>query len=75
MKGVKLKGEIVLVISGFKVKKAEEFDESAIKKELNAFAKKGLTKKEAFKAVMAKYDISRKEIYDISIKLNNFKIN
>ena len=75
LKGVKIKGEIVLVISGFKVKKAEEFDESIIKKELNAFAKKGLTKKEAFKAVMAKYDISRKEIYDISIKLNSFKIN
>lgn len=75
LKGLKLKGEIVLVVSGFKVKKAEEFDENIIKKELNAYFKKGLTKKEAFKAVMAEYDISRKEIYDISIKLNNFKIN
>ncbi|MCX6346953.1 MAG: 16S rRNA (cytidine(1402)-2'-O)-methyltransferase [Actinobacteria bacterium] len=75
LKGLKLKGEIVLVISGFKIKKAEEFDENIIKKELNYFFKKGLTKKEAFKAVMAKYDISRKEIYDISIQLNNFKIN
>ncbi|MHB1376975.1 MAG: 16S rRNA (cytidine(1402)-2'-O)-methyltransferase [Candidatus Humimicrobiaceae bacterium] len=74
-KGLKLKGEIVLVVSGFKVKKAEEFDEGIIKKELNAYFKKGLTKKEAFKAVMAEYNISRKEIYDISIKLNNFKIN
>jgi len=75
LKGHKIKGEIVLVVSGFKVKKADEFDENTIKKELNACFKKGLTKKEAFKVVMAKYDISRREIYDISIKLNNFKIN
>jgi len=75
LKGHKIKGEIVLVVSGFKVIKADEFDEITIKKELNACFKKGLTKKEAFKVVMAKYDINRREIYDISIKLNNFKIN
>lgn len=75
LRGQKIKGEIVLVVSGFKVKKTDEFDEITIKKELNACFKKGLTKKEAFKVVMAKYDINRREIYDISIKLNNFKIN
>ena len=75
LKNQKIKGEIVLVVSGFKIIKAQEFDEIIIKKELNAYFKKGLTKKEAFSAVMAKYSISRKEIYDISIKLNNFKIN
>jgi len=75
LNGLKIKGEIVLVVSGFKIKKADEFDVNIIKKELNACFKKGLTKKEAFKIIMAKYDISRREIYDISIKLNNFKIN
>jgi len=74
-KGLKIKGEIVLVVSGFKVKKAEEFEEDTIKKELYACFKKGLTKKDAFKVIMSRYDISRREIYDISIKLNNFKIN
>ena len=75
LRGLKIKGEIVLVVSGFKIKKEEEFDDNIIKKELNAYFKKGLTKKEAFKAVMSEYKISRKEIYDISTKLNNFKIN
>jgi len=74
-KGLKVKGEIVLVVSGFKVKKSDEFEEGTIKNELSACFKKGLTKKEAFKYIMSKYDISRREIYDISIKLKNFKIN
>ncbi|MHB1376093.1 MAG: 16S rRNA (cytidine(1402)-2'-O)-methyltransferase, partial [Candidatus Humimicrobiaceae bacterium] len=34
LKAAKIKGEIVLVVSGFKVKKADEFDEDIIKKEL-----------------------------------------
>lgn len=71
-KGAKLKGEIVLVVSGFEVKKAEEFNEDTIKNELSALIKRGLTKKEAFKAIMARYEISRRDLYNISIKLNRF---
>jgi len=71
-KNLQLKGEIVLVISGCEVKKSGEFTENTIKNELAALLKKGLSKKEAFKNIMAKYEISRRDLYNISIKLNRF---
>ncbi len=71
-KGSRLKGEIVLVVSGMEAKKAEDFTEDMIRKELSALLKKGIIKKEAFKNIMARYDISRRDLYNISIKLNRF---
>jgi 16S rRNA (cytidine1402-2'-O)-methyltransferase len=70
-KNLKIKGEIVLVVSGFKAVKSAAFDEATIKKGLASLLKKGVDRKEAFRELMAKYEISRKEIYDIYIKLNN----
>ncbi|MCE5328980.1 16S rRNA (cytidine(1402)-2'-O)-methyltransferase [bacterium] len=71
-KGLRLKGEIVLVVSGMEVKKEEKFTEDIIKKELSALLKKGINKKDAFKNIMTKYEISRRDLYNISIKLNRF---
>ncbi|MCL6087865.1 MAG: 16S rRNA (cytidine(1402)-2'-O)-methyltransferase [Actinobacteria bacterium] len=74
-KGIKLKGEIVLVVSGHEIKRNKDFTDNIIKNELKCLFKKGMTKKEAFKNIMAKYEISRQDLYNISINLKNFKIN
>ncbi|MDD5660239.1 MAG: 16S rRNA (cytidine(1402)-2'-O)-methyltransferase [Actinomycetota bacterium] len=71
-KGLKLKGEIVLVVSGQETRKIKNFNEDAIKKELDILLKRGIVKKEAFKDIMKRYEISRRKLYDISIKLNRF---
>jgi 16S rRNA (cytidine1402-2'-O)-methyltransferase len=71
-KGSKIKGEIVLCVSGLNIKKTEGFDESVIKSELSSLIKQGLNKKDIFKIIMNKYKINRHDLYNIFIKLNKF---
>lgn len=71
-KGKKIKGEIVLCVSGLNVKKVQEFNESVIKDELSALVQQGLSKKDIFKIIMNKYKINRHDLYNIFIKLNKF---
>ncbi|MCL4377819.1 MAG: rRNA small subunit methyltransferase 1 [Actinobacteria bacterium] len=64
-----VKGEIVLVVEGSKNEPVEKYSENEIKNMLEYFIGKGMTKKEAVKAVKSLYDIDRHILYDISTKI------
>jgi len=67
--GNKLKGEVVLVLDGLKGLKKKDFSEGEIKEKLEELLEKKVTRKEAFKNILLKYEIDRKNLYDIYIKI------
>lgn len=62
---LKIKGEFVLVVEGFR----EEDNEVDIKEELTQLLFQGFTKKEAVEAISKKYDLRKNEVYRISLEL------
>ena len=76
-KEVKLKGEIVICVSGavnLDNIKIQEFNNLEIENELRDFVKQGLNKKEIFKIILNKYKINKHDLYDIFVKVNKNKI-
>ena len=65
----KIKGEIVLVVDGFKGDKVKNYTEKDIEREFIAFLKQGISKKNALKIILARYDIDRQKLYNISTKI------
>lgn len=63
-----IKGEISLVVEGFKGELIKGFSDKDIKDELISLISQGLDKKDAFKVIRAKYDIDRQRLYNISTK-------
>ncbi len=65
----KIKGEIVLVVDGYKGDKVGSFTEKDIEREFMALLKQGISKKKALKIILARYDIDRQKLYNISTKI------
>ncbi len=65
----KMKGEMVLVVGGFKGEKVTSYTDEDIKREFVSHLKQGLNKKNALKIILARYDIDRQRLYNISTKI------
>jgi len=65
----KVKGEIVLVVDGYKKELISVFTEEDIRKELFRLLKQGISKKSAVKIVLSRYDIDKQKLYNISTKI------
>ena len=63
------KGEIVLLVEGYK-QKQERIDEKTLLKEISKLIKEGLKTKEAVKQIANKYNVSKNDIYNNYIKNN-----
>jgi 16S rRNA (cytidine1402-2'-O)-methyltransferase len=65
----KLKGEVVLVVDGYKKELIKGFTEDDIKRELMDLLKQGISKKGALKIVLSRYDIGKQKLYNIATKI------
>lgn len=63
------KGEIVLLVEGYK-QKEEKIDEQTLLKEVNKLINNGLKTKEAIKQIANKYSVSKNDLYNSYIKKN-----
>ncbi len=67
--GKPLKGEIVFVVEGNTEVKSKDYNTDEIRTLLCGLLKKGLDRKEAFREIMAEYNIDRKTLYNIYITI------
>ncbi len=65
----RVKGEIVLVVEGYKKELIESFSEEDITRELVSLLKQGISKKSALKIVLSRYDIDKQKLYNIATKI------
>ena len=63
-----LKGEIVLVVEGYKKQLIEDFSEKDIEREILKLLSQGIPKKEVLKILMSRYDIDRQKLYNIATR-------
>jgi 16S rRNA (cytidine1402-2'-O)-methyltransferase len=61
-----IKGEIVLVVEGYKRQLIKDFDDSEIKKEYIKLVKQNIIQKDIFKIIQSRYDIDRQKLYNIT---------
>jgi len=64
----KIKGEIVLVVEGYRFELIKKYTEDDIRKKLIDLISQNITKKEAIKIIKSMYDIDRQRLYNISTK-------
>jgi 16S rRNA (cytidine1402-2'-O)-methyltransferase len=69
IKQKKVKGEMVLVVDGYKKEIIRGFTEDDIKRELVSLLKQGISKKSALKIVLSRYDIGKQKLYNIATKI------
>ncbi|NQT67659.1 MAG: 16S rRNA (cytidine(1402)-2'-O)-methyltransferase [Actinobacteria bacterium] len=69
IKKKKVKGEIVLVIEGYKKELIKSFSEEDMRKELIRLLKQGISKKSAIKITLSRYDIDKQRLYNIATKI------
>ena len=69
IKEKKVKGEIVLVVEGYKKELIKSFSEEDIRKELIRLLKQGISKKSALKIILSRYDIDKQRLYNIATKI------
>jgi 16S rRNA (cytidine1402-2'-O)-methyltransferase len=69
IKQKKLKGELVLIVDGYKKELIKGFTEDDIKRELMGLLKQDISKKNALKIVLSRYDISKQKLYNIATKI------
>ncbi len=69
VKSRKIKGEIVLVVEGYKKELIKDYSENDIKKEFAKLMSQNITKKAALKIIISRYDIDRQTLYNISTKI------
>ncbi|MQY74121.1 MAG: 16S rRNA (cytidine(1402)-2'-O)-methyltransferase [Clostridia bacterium] len=69
IKKKKVKGEIVLVVEGYKKELIRSFSEEDIRKELIRLLKQGISKKSALKIILSRYDIDKQRLYNIATKI------
>ena len=65
----KIKGEIVLVVEGYRFELIKNYTEDDIRKKLIDLISQNVTKKEAIKIIKSRYDIDRQRLYNISTKI------
>lgn len=69
IKHKKVKGEVVLVVEGYKKEPIKNYTEEDIRKELFRLLKQGISKKSAIKIVLSRYDIDKQKLYNIATKI------
>jgi len=69
IKQKKVKGEVVLVVDGYKKELIRGFAEEDIKRELMGLLKQGISKKSAVKILLSRYDIEKQKLYNIATKI------
>ena len=69
VKSRKIKGEMVLVVEGYKKEKIKGYTENDIKKEFAKLISRNIPKKAALKIIISRYDIDRQTLYNISTKI------
>jgi len=69
VKSRKIKGEIVLVVEGYKKEMIKDYTENDIKKEFAKLISQNIPKKAALKIIISRYDIDRQTLYNISTKI------
>jgi len=69
LKVKKIKGEIVLVVDGYKKELIKNYSEKDIKKEFEKLISQNIPKKAALKIIISRYDIDRQTLYNISTKI------
>jgi len=69
LKERKIKGEIVVVVEGYKGGRIKNYTEDDLKKELLELLAQNISKKNALKIILARYDIDRQTLYNISTKI------
>lgn len=65
----KVKGEIVLVVEGYKKDPIRNFSEEDITREIVNLLKQGISKKNALKVLLSRYDIDKQKLYNIATKI------
>ncbi len=65
----KVKGEMVMVVEGYKKELIKNFSEEDITGELIRLLKQGISKKNALKIVLSRYDINKQRLYNIATKI------
>ena len=63
-----LKGEIVLVVEGYKKQLIKDFAEKDIEKEILKLMNQNIPKKEVLKILLSRYDIDRQKLYNIATR-------
>jgi len=69
IKQKKVKGEVVLVVDGYKKELIRSFAEEDLKRELMGLLKQGISKKSAIKILLSRYDIEKQKLYNIATKI------
>jgi 16S rRNA (cytidine1402-2'-O)-methyltransferase len=69
IKGRVIKGEIVLVVEGYRNELIKNFSDEDIEKELVRLLKEGISKKNCLKIIKSRYDIDKQKLYNISTKI------
>lgn len=69
LKVKRIKGEIVLVVDGYKKELIKNYTENDIKKEFAKLISQNIPKKAALKIIISRYDIDRQTLYNISTKI------
>ena len=61
-----IKGEIVLVVEGYKKQLIKDFEDSEIKNDYIKLVKQNIPQKDIFKIIQSRYDIDRQKLYNIT---------
>jgi 16S rRNA (cytidine1402-2'-O)-methyltransferase len=61
-----IKGEIVLVVDGYKKQPIKDFEDAEIKREYIKLVKQNIIQKDIFKIIQSRYDIDRQKLYNIT---------
>jgi len=69
LKEKKVKGEVVLVVSGHKKELIKSYTQEDITRQLMSLLKQGISKKSALKIVLSRYDIDKQKLYNIATKI------
>jgi len=69
LKERELKGEVVVLIEGYKRELIKNYTDEDLKKELLELLAQNISKKNALKIVLARYDIDKQSLYNISTKI------
>ncbi len=65
----KIRGEIVLIVEGYKKDLIRNFSEEDITRELIKLLKQGISKKSALKIILSRYDIDKQKLYNMATKI------
>jgi len=65
----KVKGEIVLIVEGYKKDLIRNFSEEDITGEIIKLLKQGISKKNALKVILSRYDTDKQKLYNIATKI------